>query len=258
MARRGLALIWVVSTIVLSLAGCRHDPAAKGDAPRPGGALVAVAALPLQAALAKTAGARFEYARTPGIARKLDASRADVVIADSATIDRLVAAGKLDAATRRGLAVDRLVIVAQPGSPVPLAKPEDLAKLDADAPPWRGRLAVLDPESWPEGALTRAALASMHVQDAIRDRMQTMVGTDELARAVEDHKRMLGVVGNSTATALGGRVQVLANLGPAVAYQAAVARSSAHRDAAARFIEALASSASLFEKRGFQRSTGGR
>ncbi len=261
MVRRGIALIWVVSTLLVALAGCHHDAAATRDTPQAGGPLLVVAALPLKASLAaSTAKARLEVARTPGIAHKLDTGHPDVVVADSVTIDRLIAAGKLDAATRRALVVDRLVVIAQPGSPVPLTKPADLARIGAGVPPWRGRLAVLDPDSWPEGALTRSTLQAMRVDDhpvweTIGARVQPVAGVDELVRAVEEHKRMLGVLGHAAAVPLGDRVHALVDLGPAVAYQAAVATAAPHRDAAVRFIGELASDAGLraFEQRGFQR-----
>lgn len=257
------AIVVLLLAVASLCAGCRKKPAPSHDAPAASGSLVVLASLPLEGAL-PAGKARVEVARSPGIARKLDADHPDVVIADSKTVERLISTGKLDAGTRRALVVDRLVIVSQPGSPIPLEKPEDLARLAADAPPWRGRLLVLDPDTWPEGELTRSTLQAMHAQgggvwDVLGDRVQRVADAEDLARGVEAHKRMLGVLGRSSALAFAGRVHVMRDLGPAVAYQAAVVKASSRRDAALRYIADLASDAGLraFEARGFMRSARG-
>ena len=155
-----------------------------------------------------------------------------VVLADGATIDRLIAARHVDAATRRTVATNTIVLVGRPGSPVTFASLTNLA------PP--AKIAIGDPATVPVGRYAQQYLVSLGEWESLQDRL--VLGGDVagvLALAMQG-KAEAAIVYRSDATHA-APLTVLDDPGaaPTTSVVAGIGAHSSHADAARRFVELL-------------------
>jgi molybdate transport system substrate-binding protein len=192
-------------------------------------------------------------AATSTLAAQLRAgARADLLLAaDQAWMDALAKAGLLQAASRRDLLANELVLVgAIDAHPVPIERgriPEAIASAS--------RVAIADPELVPAGRYAQASLRWLGWWEAIEPKR--IIGSDvrSTLRLVEIGEAELGVVYATDAQA-STRVRLLATL-PAASHPPIVYPVALTRDATAEgasFIEYLADedARALFEAAGFR------
>lgn len=209
------------------LTGCARD------APR---GPVVLAAASLQGALDEIADewARrgnsppvLSYAGSQALARQVESGApADlVVLADAEWMDTLEYARLIDAATRRDVTSNRLVVVRR----APRAGELDLAQALAG-----GRIAMGEPESVPAGRYAKAALQVQGLWQAVASRV---VPTDNVraALALADRGEVAAaLVYASDATAsreIAVAARIPATAHPPIRYPAARVASSTHPDA---------------------------
>jgi len=113
---------------------------------------------------------RFSFAASSVLARQIEAGAgADMFFsADQAWMDYLQQRGRINAATRRDLLGNRLVLIAPADSTLQLKISPDFALLSALG---GRRLATGDPDSVPVGRYARSALTSLGVWQDVEDRL---------------------------------------------------------------------------------------
>ncbi len=113
---------------------------------------------------------RFSFAASSVLARQIEAGAgADVFFsADQAWMDYLQQRGRINAATRRDLLGNRLVLIAPADSTLQLKIAPGFALLSALG---GRRLATGDPDSVPVGRYARSALTSLGVWQDVEDRL---------------------------------------------------------------------------------------
>lgn len=113
---------------------------------------------------------RFSFAASSVLARQIEAGAgADVFFsADQAWMDYLQQRGRINAATRRDLLGNRLVLIAPADSTLQLKIAPGFALLTALG---GRRLATGDPDSVPVGRYARSALTSLGVWQDVEDRL---------------------------------------------------------------------------------------
>ena len=170
--------------------------------------------------------------------------------ADDAKMDELARAGLIDAATRRSLLSNALVVVVPADRPLRVAAPADLA-----APAVR-RLAVAEPATVPAGIYAREYLERAGLWPNLAPKIV----------AAENVRAVLATVANGDADAgfvyrtdalVSKRVRVAwvvpPDQGPRISYPAAVLRGAANPAGARRLLAWLESPAvrAVFTKHGF-------
>jgi molybdate transport system substrate-binding protein len=178
-----------------------------------------------------------------------------VFTADAETLARLEAEGWLDrgAGASRVLLANRLAVVVPEGCPLRIAKAADLAS------PEIARLAIADPTAVPAGKYARAWLEAQGVWAAVEARVIPTLNVRAALAAVAAGEADAGVVyaTDLAAGAGAGGVElafvVEAAAGPAIAYPAAVVRSSKRLAEARRLLAFLASpeARAIFARFGF-------
>jgi molybdate transport system substrate-binding protein len=202
----------------------------------------------------RAGGARvaFSFDGTPTLARQIEAgAAADLfVAADAATVDRLAAAGHLDASTRRELASNRLVVVVADGDRAPLRTLDDLAG------PRVAALALAEPESVPAGIYARVALERAGLWARVRAKSIPTASVRAALAAVEAGNADAALV-FATDARRARRARVAFELPPEatprIAYAAAVPRAARNAGAARELLAFLASerAAPSFRRHGF-------
>jgi molybdate transport system substrate-binding protein len=193
------------------------------------------------------AGAAFEaatgeelqvtYAGSPALARQIEQrAPADVFVsADGDWMDWLATRGLTDAASRRDLLGNRLVLVAPAASAAaPLTLTPDIDLLPLLGPD--GRLALALTASVPAGKYAKAAFESLRLWPALQPRVAEAENVRAALLLVARGEAPLGVVYASDARAE-PRVKVLATFPegshPPIVYPAARVQASAHPQARA-------------------------
>lgn len=230
--------------ILLRLTGLALGAALIGCAPSgpPEAPPVVLAAASLQGALDEAlalwsaeghAAPVVSYAGTSALARQVEAGApADLFIsADEAWMDALERQGLIRAGSRADLAGNRLVLVAQAGSPIAL----DLAAgTDVAAALGDGRLAMADPEAVPAGRYGKAALTALGAWEALEGRIAPAENVRAALALVERGAAPLGVVYATDARA-SAAVRVVAvfpqDSHPPVVYPMAVLAASQRDEA---------------------------
>ncbi len=197
---------------------------------------------------------RVSYAASSALARQIEqGAPADVFFsADLEWMDYLQERGKVDAATRRNLLGNRLVLVAPKASKaqVDLKRPATLLAALGD-----GRLAVGQTQTVPAGKYAKAALESLTLWNGVKARLAESESVRAALMLVARGETPLGIVYASDAQAEPA-VRVVATFPaeshPAIVYPVA-ALQGARSAQAARFVQWLASppAAAIFRKRGF-------
>lgn len=199
------------------------------------------------------------FAGSSALARQIEAGApADLFLsANTAWMDRLVASGLVDGASRQDLVRNRLVVIAAAdsaptGIPDPLSAAADLTSALAG-----GRLAIAEPDSVPAGIYAKEALTALGVWPAVAGRIAPAADVRAALALVERGEAPLGIVYATDARAASG-VTVVSTI-PAQAHRPIVypialttggARRSAARDVLALFLSLDGSTA--FAERGFE------
>ncbi len=208
------------------------------------------------AAYGKASGTqvRVSYAASSALARQIEqgAPAQVFVSADREWMDYLQQRGRVDAASRRELLGNQLVLVAPAASTakIDLARPGSVAAALGDR-----RLAVGQVATVPAGRYARAALQSLGQWDAVKPRLAEAESVRAALMLVARGEAPLGIVYASDAKAE-PRVRVLATFPasshPPIVYPVAALRGS---PAAARdFVRWLSSpeARAIFVRRGFK------
>lgn len=225
---------------------------------------------PLRAALAHAPHpAKLVIVASDQIAHQVSAKPPpDLVVArESPGLSQLQKSGKLVAKSLQPLVQDHLVIIGFPASPIPLQHPEQLARLGAPRPPWRGRVWVLPP-STPAGVLTRSYLQSLRykgrsVWDATADRRGIAPDVATAQKQVETTKRGLAIVLSRDAAKMGDKVKLMLDLtgkdAPRIRYDVGLVSAGQVKrgQQLLDFLQAPAQLA-LFSKQGWQRARPGK
>lgn len=167
-------------------------------------------------------------------------------------VDALIEKGKLDKATRRVVAGNRLVLIVPAGAKSAPASFNDLAD------PKHRRLAVGEPKTVPAGQYAKQVLEKLGVADALAGRLVYGANVRQVLDYVTRGEVAAGIVYATDAKAAGNdKVRVVATADPAthdpIVYPAAVVTKSDKRQAAARFLEFLAGekARTILKDRGF-------
>lgn len=194
----------------------------------------------------------FNFGASSDLARQIEAAdKADVFLsADEDWMDRVARSGLLDAASRRSLLSNRLVVVGPAGSALRIGSPSDLG-----APGVR-RIALANPEAVPAGKYARAWLEKTRVWSSLADRVVPALDVRAALAAVESGAADLGIVYRTDA-AISSKVRVLyevpAEEGPRISYAVAALGTRPHLEKARRVVACLAGPESMatFERFGF-------
>ena len=163
------------------------------------------------------------------------------ISAGDVQVDALVKAGRVDAATRRTVVGNEMVLV------VPADAPADAPKSFADLATGTGKVAVGDPKSVPAGQYAAQVFAALKLTDAVEPRLVYGTNVRQVLTYVERGEVAAGVVYATDAKAAGAKVKVVATADPAthdkVEYPAVTIKDAAHAAAAAKFVEYLSTPA---------------
>jgi len=205
---------------------------------------------------------RFSFAASSTLARQIEqgAPAHLFISADEAWMDYLIERGQLDAASRRVLAGNRLVVVRQASMAPPQGMPESVAALREALQPAHGadapdRVATGDPTHVPAGRYARAALTRLGLWDEVSRRLVRADNVRSALLFVERGEAAAGIVYATDAPTARG-VQAVARFPrdshPAIRYPAAVVRGAPA--AAHEFLDALASvrTQALWRAAGFE------
>lgn len=192
---------------------------------------------------------RLSFAGSGAVARQVEAGApADVVIlADSAWMDRLAGAGRIQAGSRGDLLGNVLVVIAPADARIEGDPIDGLLRT-------RGRLAIGDPGSVPAGAYARAWLEQTGRWDDVQSRLVTAADVRAVRAFVSRGEVALGVVYRSDAVGQNA-VRVVAEPSavgrPEIVYPAALTVGAG--GGAADFLRFLRSppAAAIFRRHGF-------
>jgi molybdate transport system substrate-binding protein len=194
----------------------------------------------------------FNFGASNDLARQIvAAARADVFFsADEDWMDRVAAAGLVDAVSRRSLLSNRLVVVGARDTPLRIGRAEDLR-----APAVR-RIALANPEAVPAGKYAKAWLERAGAWEAIRERLVPSIDVRAALAAVESGAADVAIVYRTDA-GVAKRARILYEVpdaqGPRISYAVAALGGRADLDLARRVVAWLAGpeAAATFERFGF-------
>ncbi|MDX2290262.1 MAG: molybdate ABC transporter substrate-binding protein [Hyphomicrobiaceae bacterium] len=256
--RRALSTAAVATLLATASLAATSQPVVAGD-------LLVFAAASLKSAFDEIASTwrkvtggtlRISYAGTPALARQIEqGAPADVFVsADRKWMDVLAAAGHVDAASRRDLLTNSIVLIAhgKDAKPVEIATGFDLAGLLGD-----GRLAMAMVDSVPAGVYGKASLTALGVWDSVAGKIAQAENVRAALALVARGEAPFGIVYATDAVAA-DNVTVVGRLPlgshPPIVYPAAVTTTSQDRASALAFLEFLSSAtaAQVFERHGFK------
>lgn len=172
---------------------------------------------------------RLSFAASSALARQIE-SGAPVqafVSADVEWMDYLAGRKLVDAASRRNVAGNDLVLIAPADRPVTI---EIVPGFALAAALGNGRLAVAEPDSVPAGRYAKAALTTLGVWESVKDRLAPAENVRAALAFVSRGEAPLGIVYRTDA-AVDPRVTVVgafpAGTHPAIVYPAAAVGQSA-------------------------------
>jgi molybdate transport system substrate-binding protein len=194
----------------------------------------------------------FNFGASNDLARQIVAAhKADIFFsADESWMEHVAGAGLVDAASRRALLSNRLVVVAPSDSTLAVAGAADLARASIR------RLALANPDAVPAGRYAKAWLEKSGVWEKVRDRV--VPGTDVRATlaTVEAGAVEAGIVYRTDA-AITSRVRVVYVVpeeeGPRIVYPVAAMGDRPHLDTARRVVDCFSGQKAReqFERLGF-------
>lgn len=157
-------------------------------------------------------------------------------------VDDLVRAGKVDEATRRVVAGNRLVLIV-PAHAAPAGKSRPGGFKDL-ADPAVGRVAIGEPRTVPAGQYAMQVLIALRLADGLGDRLVYGSNVRQVLDYVERGEAAAGVVYATDARQAGDKVKIVATADPAthdsIVYPAVVVRASRHKVEAVKFLDFLA------------------
>lgn len=150
--------------------------------------------------------------------------------ADQQTMDKAVAAGVVDAATRRDFARNELVLIVPKGA----KKPASLAELKG-----MERIAIGNPDSVPAGRYTREALRAAGLWEVLLPECVQAASVRQALAYVARGEADAGFVYRTDALQMGDRVDIALVVGghEPVLYPVAVATTGANPQAGQEFID---------------------
>lgn len=166
-------------------------------------------------------------------------------------VDALVESRRVDGATKRVIAGNRLVLIVPADAKSPPGAFKDLADTR------HKRVAVGEPKSVPAGQYAMQALRSMKLSDAMKGRLIHGANVRQVLDYVERGEVDAGVVYATDATEAGDRVRIVDRADPAthdpIEYPAVAVRGGARQQAAADFVAYLAGekARAILARRGF-------
>ncbi len=172
------------------------------------------------------------------------------VSAGDKEVDDLTRSGQADAASRRVVVTNALVLI------VPAAA-ADGPKSFADLAAGSGKVAAGDPKSVPAGHYAQQTLANLKLTDALAPRLVLGQNVRQVLTYVQRGEVSAGLVYATDARQAGAAVRVVATADPAthdpIEYPAVVLAKSAHAGAARRFLDYLATpeARAVFTAHGF-------
>jgi molybdate transport system substrate-binding protein len=195
----------------------------------------------------------FNFGASNDLARQiLAAQKADIFFsADEDWMDRVSEQGLVDAASRRSLLSNRLVVV------VPLDRPATLSASDALTAPNVVRISLADPEAVPAGKYARTWLEKTGHWAAVQAKVVPALDVRAVLAAVESGAVDAGVVYRTDA-AVSKDVRIAYEVpeaeGPRISYAVAVLEDRPQHETARRVLDCLAGDEALrtFETFGFQ------
>ncbi|MGH8251109.1 MAG: molybdate ABC transporter substrate-binding protein [Steroidobacteraceae bacterium] len=196
---------------------------------------------------------RYSFAASSALARQIESGApADVFVsADLEWMDYLEERERIDAASRRVVAGNELVLIAPSGSKVELSIAPGFALAEALGD---GRLAIAEPATVPAGRYARAALTRLGVWHRVADRLVPADNVRAALAYVDRGEAPLGIVYRSDAR-IDSRVRIVdtfpADTHAPIAYPAAA--TGRGLDMATKYLDHLAGPAArrVFEKHGF-------
>lgn len=241
---------------------CAAAPCAALSEPERGKTVRVSAAISLKDALADVATAykadgRGEVEFTFGSSGQLQAQIAFGAAADmfvSAAhkqVDELVKAGRADAATRRVIAGNSLVLVVPAGAKAAPAALKNLA--DANV----RRVSIGEPNTVPAGQYAMQVLKEMKLAESLEGRLVYGANVRQVLDYVERGEVDAGIVYATDARESGDRVRVIESADPKthdpIEYPAVVVHNSRRRKAAGEFLDYLTlhKARKIFDRRGF-------
>jgi molybdate transport system substrate-binding protein len=216
----------------------------------------------LAAQLLPGSAVRFSFAASSTLARQIEqgAPAQLFVSADEAWMDYLAERGRVDAASRRVVAGNRLVVV-RPGRAAATPPAETVAALRAalrPGPAGADRIATGDPAHVPAGRYAQAALTRLGLWDEIGPRLARADNVRSALSFVERGEAAAGIV-YATDARVAREVQVVARFPlashPPIRYPAALVRGAPA--AAQQFLAALTSAPAqaVWRDAGFEPAT---
>ena len=172
--------------------------------------------------------------------------------ADEAKMDRLENRGLLVKETRQSRLSNSLVLIVAAADGAPVQSPQDLAK------PGIKRIALGDPKAVPAGVYAREYLEKLGLWSAIVSKVVAVENVRAALAAVESGDADVGIVYKTDAM-ISKKVRVAFEVpaaeGPKIRYPMALLKEARAQDAAAKFLEFLASEEAtrVFVKYGFRR-----
>ncbi|MDP3492629.1 MAG: molybdate ABC transporter substrate-binding protein [Hyphomonadaceae bacterium] len=197
----------------------------------------------------------FNFAASSELARQIEqGARADVFIsADEAWMDYLADKSLIDAASRKTLLTNTLVLVAPSDKPIAI---ELMAGMDLAGALKGGKLAMANPESVPAGKYGKQALEKLGAWSAVEASVVRTENVRAALRFVEAGEAAAGIVYATDARAAGASVSVSGTF-PAdshtpITYPAAIIVGQ-NAGSAAQFLAFLESDGAraIFERAGF-------
>jgi molybdate transport system substrate-binding protein len=196
---------------------------------------------------------QFNFGASSLLARQIEqGAPADVFFsADEAKMDDLDKKGLLQAATRRSLLSNVLVLVVPAGSTTVPKSASDLTK-----PEFR-KLALAETQSVPAGIYAREYLQKLKLWDRVKEKVVPTENVRATLAAVESGNAEAGIVYKTDALSspkVTVAVEIPAAGGPKISYPVAVLKSSRESERAKIFVDYLSGPAagSIFEKFGFR------
>ncbi len=255
----GLALVAVALWGGAGAVGCGSARGELEDGSRPELALYAAASLrdaleTLEASCERETGVdlTFNFGASNDLARQiLAANRADLFVsADEDWMDAVAVAGLVDAASRRSLLSNRLVVVGPWDSRLRIVAAADLAS------PEIRRLSLADPDAVPAGRYAKAWLERAGLWEAVAQRVVPALDVRAALAAVESGAIEAGIV-YATDAAISARVRALLEVpeheAPLIRYPIAALAGRPRLELARRVVEWLAGAqaGAVFESYGF-------
>ncbi|HYV17981.1 MAG TPA: molybdate ABC transporter substrate-binding protein [Verrucomicrobiae bacterium] len=164
----------------------------------------------------------------------LAANKADVFFsADEGWMDKVAAKGLVDAASRRALLSNRLVIVVRADADLTIQGPGDLAGAKVK------NLSIANPDAVPAGRYARAWLEKIGAWEALKDKIAPAPDVRAALAAVEAGAAEAGIV-YATDAAIARKTKVAYTVpegdGPKISYPVAVLKDRPHVEAARRLV----------------------